>query len=481
MRLLLFLSLLFPFSLIAQNEVDALRYSQLFFGGSARYMSLAGSMNAVGGDPSCASVNPAGLARLTYTDLSGSFSFSTANTSSLFNSTTRDDYRFAFNVGNAGIVGAFPGNENSDWKMVQFGITYQRLAYFSNSFVVEGNNNSSLLDVFAGQSNGIYEANLLDELPFSGGLAYWTYAIDPDTITGTTYTTQIPGSNVRQIRNVLKKGGLSELAISLSGNYMDHLYLGATLGIPFVRYTEGFSHEEYVLDSSLALNNYQYKFDLNTRGTGINLKVGAIYLPADWLRIGVALHSPSSIGLTDTWSAEMSTSFRNGMNYMEASVPGIYNYRLKTPGRAIGSIGVIIGKLGLLSGEIEHVNYGNSILKPKLFDSGSFEPENNTIKEIYTKALNFRFGSEWRIKKFSIRGGYALYGSPYKSGQSIAKNSRQFITAGLGYRGKTGYIDVAFVRSVWQEDYYFYNPAITAPALIDQRFGNVFISVGARL
>ena len=42
----------------AQNEVDALRYSQMVFSGTARYNSLSGAFGALGGDLSVTSVNP---------------------------------------------------------------------------------------------------------------------------------------------------------------------------------------------------------------------------------------------------------------------------------------------------------------------------------------------------------------------------------------------------------------------------------------
>ena len=46
---------------IAQNVDDALRYSQIFYGGTARFMSMGGAFTALGGDISSLSQNPAGL------------------------------------------------------------------------------------------------------------------------------------------------------------------------------------------------------------------------------------------------------------------------------------------------------------------------------------------------------------------------------------------------------------------------------------
>ena len=56
----------------AQNEIDALRYSQNSFFGTAKFTSMAGSFGSLGGDFSTLSLNPAGIAfyqnsELTYT------------------------------------------------------------------------------------------------------------------------------------------------------------------------------------------------------------------------------------------------------------------------------------------------------------------------------------------------------------------------------------------------------------------------------
>jgi hypothetical protein len=73
------------FSSLAQNDVDAMRYSQLTFGGTARFASMAGSMGALGGDISTLSFNPAGIALFRKTELSITPSFFSQTTTSTYN------------------------------------------------------------------------------------------------------------------------------------------------------------------------------------------------------------------------------------------------------------------------------------------------------------------------------------------------------------------------------------------------------------
>ena len=64
MKKLLFVALLIictVFTLNAQNEMQALRYSQYNPFGTARYAAQGGAIGALGGDLSAVQVNPAGL------------------------------------------------------------------------------------------------------------------------------------------------------------------------------------------------------------------------------------------------------------------------------------------------------------------------------------------------------------------------------------------------------------------------------------
>ncbi len=46
---------------LAQNVDDALRYSQIFYNGTARFTSMGGAFTALGGDISTLNQNPAGI------------------------------------------------------------------------------------------------------------------------------------------------------------------------------------------------------------------------------------------------------------------------------------------------------------------------------------------------------------------------------------------------------------------------------------
>ena len=64
---------LLSISLISQNDIDALRYSQTFFGGTSRSKAMAGSFGALGADGSCMGANPAGIGLYKKGDINISF------------------------------------------------------------------------------------------------------------------------------------------------------------------------------------------------------------------------------------------------------------------------------------------------------------------------------------------------------------------------------------------------------------------------
>ena len=69
----------------SQNEIDALRYSQHQYGGTARFRSMAGAFGALGGDFSVLSLNPAGIGIYRKSEFTFTPSFFSQKTTSDFN------------------------------------------------------------------------------------------------------------------------------------------------------------------------------------------------------------------------------------------------------------------------------------------------------------------------------------------------------------------------------------------------------------
>ena len=83
--------------ILAQNVDDALRYSQIFYGGTARFMSMGGAFTALGGDISSLSQNPAGIGVFRSSEVTVTPQLFHINTAAGFNGTT-SDYLYNFNL-----------------------------------------------------------------------------------------------------------------------------------------------------------------------------------------------------------------------------------------------------------------------------------------------------------------------------------------------------------------------------------------------
>jgi hypothetical protein len=256
-----------------------------------------------------------------------------------------------------------------------------------------------------------------------------------------------------------------------------------SIGLPFIRYRENYVHNEAVTDTTLFLQNFDYTQELYTRGNGINLKFGAIYTPTEWLRLGLALQTASSIGLTDEWSNSMQSQFDSNISFDTTSPNGLFNYRLKTPGRITASAAFIFSKWGLVSIDYEFVNYGKAKFKPDNFYGSagySFSSENLVIRTIYNSVSNLRVGLEGRYQWVSLRAGLSIYGNPYLDGTTTVEATRMTYSGGLGFRMKGFYADLGYSITKWNEAYFMYDPLLVNTANIGTNFKQFVVTTGFR-
>lgn len=465
----------------AQNDADALRYSIIGFGGTSRYISMGGAFGAIGADFSTLSTNPAGIGAYRKNEITFTPSIYTGKTESTYNGKTSEDLKYNFNFSNMGMVYAFKTNNNDKkgWKSVNFGFGLNRYNNFHNRIDIEGPNpDNSLMTVYLNNAQGYTPDELKELFPFDIHLAFNTYLVD--TLNGeTNYISNVPNGGIMQRKSIETRGAMQEMVFTLGANYNNKLYIGGTFGFPHIRYNEQSTYKETDDGDTLAnFNSFTYNEDITTTGTGFNFKFGLIYIPIDIdmvkVKLGAAVHTPTFFSMHNNWSSKMSSSFENG-TYSHESIPGEYNFELTTPMRAIGSIAVQIGQYGTIGADYEFVDYSEARLRAhdyKFFD------ENDNIQAKYTAQNNIRIGAEAALGLFSIRGGYAIYGSPYKSG--INDGKRTVISGGFGIIDKGYFIDFAYAYSISNEDYYLYQYDVLNPASLEKTSSTFIITLGFR-
>lgn len=445
--------MLFATLSFAQNETDALRYSQLFPGGTARFAAMGGAFGALGGDFSSLSINPAGIGiyRSSEITITPALNYSQVNTS--YFGTADEDMKYNFNLNNLGAVFTFPTGKPGDeggWQYVNLGVGINRHNNFNDRWIARGfNPNNSFMTSILEEAVAQGSIDRLSD--FSSGLAWDTWLLGKDDVEG--FFVDMPDGRVMQHIETNVSGSVREFLLSLGANYNDRLYLGATVGFPSVKYEEEIVYSERDTEGlSEYFNALIYTNALETSGTGYNFKLGAIMRVTDFLRLGGAFHTPTFFELKDKYSATM----RSDMNLPDyedfaRSPQGRFKYELNTPLKAIGSVGLIFGNMGLVNIDYEYIDYTKARLRSSEY---LFSDENDMIKAAFAEQHNIRIGGEVRLDPVILRAGYAYYSSPYRSG--VNDDQRSIVSAGFGIREGSYSLDFAYSYTFFSDDYSMY-------------------------
>ncbi len=451
----LVLSLIISFTFLsaahAQNEMDALRYSQIFPGGTARFAGMGGSFGALGGDFSALSINPAAIGIYRGSEFTITPVLNYSQVESRYFGNWEDDMKYNFNLNNAGIVFAFPvGSELSSggWQFVNIGLGINRHNNFNDRWIAGGFNPYS--SKMAGILQQAQREGHVDNLdPFSTGLAWETWLLGEDE--DGFFADMLHG--VEQYQETYTAGSVREFVLSIGANYNDRLYLGATVGFPSVSYEEeSIFHEEDTQQTNPIFNSMTYTNQFKTTGSGYNFKLGAIVRLTDVIRLGGAFHSPTFYELRDRYNATMRSDLDLDYDSRVARSPeGRFDYELNTPMKLIGSLGLVFGANGLINIDYEYIDYTKARLRSSDY---LFTEENRSIREAFTIQHNIRVGGEVRLNPLLLRAGYGFYSNPYRSEVNDAQ--RSMISVGMGIRESDYFIDFSYTYSFYSEDYYLY-------------------------
>jgi hypothetical protein len=441
------------YSVSGQDWVDALRFSEKFSGGTARSTAMGGAFGSLGADFASLSQNPAGLGLYRKSELiiTPEVFHSRVNSTYLANQT--HDTKYNFNVNSFGFVTAYKPRGDKFLKGVNFAIGYNKVNNFNSHIYIQGTNpQSSLADHY------VQTANSYDTLdPFTDGLYYDAYVIDRDTVTGQyfIYNNKLPLPGIQQ-KTIDRSGRINEWNMALGFNFSNLIYIGGTFSFLPLRYTETSYYAEYnaLIPNSQYFSQYEYT---STSGNGIEGKFGIIATPIPLIHIGVAFHTPVKYWLNYQYNTNLVSQFVNGVVQPLGYEDGVsYNYQLVTPYKAIGSLGFVFGKFGVLSADVEYVSYSTMHIKGG-GDATYVDYVNQGIKDIYHNNFNFKTGAEVRLSMFYLRGGFGYYGSPYKSSEINKDAYHLNYSAGFGIRGKHAYIDFAWNYLLQKEKYILYN------------------------
>jgi hypothetical protein len=430
--------------------------------GSARFTAMSGAFGALGGDVSAMSVNPAGISVFTNSIFTGTLNSRNSDISSNYygNSlTTQDNF---FNLSHAGAVLVFDSAYKSDWSKFAIGFNYRITKDFENSFLAQGNSGVATFKEFPLDNNtDPLDYNIADEQRFSNSY----------------------------------NGEISELNMAFSSVHKNKLYVG--LGLNF--YDLNFSQQTLLTEFNSDVNGNEldanYYQENVTVGTGFSANAGFIYKANQNFRFGLAYQTPTwyseiieSTNITENEGNRINeTPFYGDTEIAVSNDNLVYNntsggyfpiqellYKLKTPSKLTASAAFIFGKDGLISLDYINKNYQNMKLS-----NGVFTDENQFFQNELRNTHSFNLGTEWRLDRFSIRGGYKFEQDPSKYAED--NNNLKGYSLGAGYNFGNLKLDFSFSDNNRTSLYNFYAGFGVDPAALEIDNKTVTASISINL
>jgi hypothetical protein len=434
-------------------------------------------MGSLGGDITATFTNPAGLGFFkTNEAVITPGIFMNRNKVTFRDSLSRSD-KNTFNFGPSGVIIALTDKYNTRQSAaMSFAITQtanfnNRYSYgslnnfssFSEQFAEEfGNSNYSISDISTSNS----------PLPYTVSPAFFSHLIDTVTVNGQTIIKAAPeyildqGQALRQQLTRTTTGGMYELAGAYAHNFKDKWYFGAGLGVPFIYLNSKTTFTES--DTSATTNDFSsftFQDNYTSMGVGFNAKLGVIYRPEEYFRIGFSFQTPTFMTLTDERETEVTTIFASPadtFNYQSAEFSadqtGETMYQQFSPWKAMLSASYVFREVenvkrqrAFISADVEYVNHKGTKFKsnneePTVAEKRYYKALTGVVKDQYKGTFNFRVGGELKFNTVMGRLGFAYYGNPYKNAPE--KANMIMLSGGLGYRHKGFFVDLTYVNNM---------------------------------
>jgi long-subunit fatty acid transport protein len=442
-------------SVQAQFPEDALRFSSPGIGVGARAVGMGGAYTGVAADFSALYWNPAGLAQLTYGETTVGFAYHDDRTTSNFFGAGQAATTSAFNLNSLGMVVPLEVRRGS--AVLAFG--FHRENSFAGSLGFEGfNPNSSIIQSWA-PDGAAAPSSLADNL------AYQLYLANIDTLTN-RFDSRIV-NRVTQLGAITESGGLNNWSFGGAVDVAKNLSLGVTLTYVVGSYRYDRNYQEK--DSK---NVYQaFPFDFSSLNvddfiesdlSGWNAKFGLMYRVPDFVRIGFTYQTPTLLSVKENFGTNAQSVFDQNFDASYSTKAG-NEYSVRKPEVLGGGASVLFRGL-LLSVDVDRTDWS----KLEFTDANDdLIATNADIRKLFRPTTNVRFGGEYDIKGFRLRGGYMIQPSPWK-GDPTSFDHKTW-TAGLGIPLDEGtMVDVAFAHAWWNTFIVNYD----ASSRVDETVGN---------
>ena len=439
-KILLILLLAYSLSPIAYSQ-DVQRFAERSTIGTARYVGMGGAMTAIGGDPSAAMVNPAGLGLYRRSEISVSIDETIDNTQQVGSNDTYQRTRFA--APQISAIWAW-GNSQKQRGLVynNFMFSLNRLANFNRDIVVKGAGMGMVPTIcnITNDEGGVSEEFLVNkpwddvEIGWLSILGYEAYLIGP--IENNKWKPAVDFTDGSL--SISETGTSDQYTLSWAGNISNQWYIGIGLNIPTINYTKHTSlREENKQNSSSA----ELKSMFHVSGVGVSGSFGLIYRPIQALRIGASLQTPTILSLSRQSTGDMYSTIAGQKYEVLTPESGVMDIDIASPLRTSVSVAGQMGKIGLIAVQYDYAH-------------------SNEMEDIHT----LRIGAEAQMTRgLFLNAGYVYESSFMKEdpkwllGYNEIRTdmdyrytaATQYASAGIGYRSDVVVAQLAYQYG-WQ-------------------------------
>jgi hypothetical protein len=469
----------------AQNEDDALRFSNTFGAYTNRALGMGGAYTALGADFTNFFQNPAGIAAYKKQNMEFGLSLLSRSASVDFNNRVNASGATGLGINTFGFTSTF-GTAGSGWGPWIYGLAYGRTQSFKRQYNLESSDNqSSLLDVYTDQLNYYNPANadVTASFPFGAGLAWETYLINPGTVDPYVHV-NIDNNTFTRRQHVEERGYVRETCLGVARAFEDKLFVGASFAFRKVvfeknsTYTESFSSNGTAVNYTLTEDNNTS--DVVTKGPSVQAKLGIQYAPIPYLRLGAFWHSSCKQSISDNYLAKMESSI-GAVNYNYSSDKNVFDYGFQLPAAVGAGAALILGNFGIVSADYESRDFSKMVMFGITGGTAEFAIENAAIQENYKRVHNAKLGTEFRLGDvYRIRAGIGYRTSVYTDLAQKPKEPLFNWNVGGGYKKDDFYCDGALMITKNKEGYFLYDPWLISMANIDNLLVQVNFSIGIR-
>lgn len=452
---------LLPLSLSAQSEMEAFRLNSPYDPmGSARFAALSGAMGAVGSDASSLVRNPAGISlfrgsnRLSLTlgggwgldqgiwygststqEFSPRMLFDEFSYQAGTNRATRGPISFTFSIRNAG---RFDRELHASATLPQ-SPSFTSLADYTAALAngkqraYKGEHSDYLFSInYLSSQKAFKETEDIGWMSIIGAHSGWINKVDDTFFSGFLYDKDPQGKQYideethqpepriglpdKSSLILREKGSITDYDIAFGLEADEATHFGAMLTLSSLDYKMSSFYQELFRESnSLTLQNTK-----SISGIGGRLGVGFLYEPADGLRLGASLYTPTFYTMKMDFQAHGDGHYNSKTRGVSTPEYAATAYNLRGTWHFGLSGAYFIGRYGFLSADYEYsggaLRLSNNTYNEYDDNEDGFEEDNAHLKANFGGMHTLRFGAEVMLgSRIALRGGYRYSTSPIKN------------------------------------------------------------------